>query len=123
MFGADDGVDSTANRPVRLDLHPRRRAARDQIVQDHVGDVLVIDAFCAVPLQIELQTLQLDARGGRNVRELDPRKIRLAGLRADAGEFMYVVFDKIGAVRVRIGKRFEPCGVGHDSRSIREQAG
>ena len=64
-------------------------------------------AFVAVRPDVELQRLQLDARGVGHVLEVQRREIRLTCLRTETGELRNPHPDRVVAIRVRVRKGLE----------------
>src|SRR5208283_1524835 len=59
ISGGDGGAEAAAHVEFAAQGHAARRAACHQIVQNLVGDMLVVDAAIAVTLQVHLQAFQL----------------------------------------------------------------
>lgn len=95
MLGGDDAVNAAADAPRRLHHHPLRATASYHVVENAIGDVLVENALVTKALQIDLETLQLDAFLISHVGNSQGCEIGLTGLRTHAGELMDVMFNKI----------------------------
>ena len=81
-----------------------------EIIQNSVGHRLVERPFITVTPEIKLEALELHAELIRNIADADRREIRLAGLRAKAGEFRTFEVDIVVPPRVRILENFELLG-------------
>ncbi len=95
----------------RSELAPYLDVARvhqlDQVVHNNVDAILVKIAVIAEAEQVQLERFALYHFDVRNVADIDRRKIRLAGNRAQAGEFRAVEFYEIIAVRMLVVKRLQ----------------
>src|SRR5690242_5528171 len=69
--GRDDGLDAAADVEVTNYLHPTRLGQLRQVVEDSVDRALVEDAVVAEAPEVELETLELDTRGGRHICDVD----------------------------------------------------
>src|SRR5438477_3700423 len=78
--------DVAADVEVAFDFYAQRITGGDKIFEDQVDDMLVKDFYVAERINVELQTLQLDAAFIRNILEPDRGKIRKVRKRTDAGE-------------------------------------
>src|SRR3954466_11521315 len=76
--------DAGGERPGRLEV--ARRTGVHEVVKNLVRHRLVEDAPVAEGLEVQLERLQLDAQPVRGVPKRDGPEVRVAGLRADAGE-------------------------------------
>lgn len=76
----------------------------DQVIHDDVDAILVEVAMVAEAKQIELERLAFDHLDVRNVADVDGRKVRLSGNRAQAGEFRAIEFHEVIPVRMFVVK-------------------
>ena len=83
VTGSDDGLDVAADVEVAFDLDEQRITGGDEVFENDVDDVLVEDFYVTKRVDVELQTLQLDAALVRNVLDADGREIRKVRERAD----------------------------------------
>ena len=83
----------------------------DQVVHDDIYAVFMEVAVIAEAEEVEFQGFAFYHEISGNVGDVDGGKIRLPGLRAQAGEFRTVEFDEIVAVFVFIGNSFQIVGV------------
>src|SRR5262249_31662829 len=104
VFDDDIRANSAAGGESSQQLHLPRFACGNEIIQDLVRDPLVKRAVISILLQIELQRLQLDAVGIRNVGDGQRSEIGLAGQRTERGEFRADRLDRIVALRKRVRK-------------------
>jgi hypothetical protein len=71
---------------VAFNIYAQRVAGVNKVLQDQVDDVLVKDLDVTERIDVELQTLQLNAAFIRNVFQANGRKIRKIRERTDAGK-------------------------------------
>ena len=83
----------------------------DQVVHDDIYAVFMEVTVIAEAEKVELQGFTFYHEISGNVGDVDGGKIGLPCLRAEAGEFRTVEFDKIVAVFVFIGNSFQIVGV------------
>lgn len=105
-MGIDYALDAAADVPGGLDDHPLRLTTCDKVVENDVGHVFVENPFVSERLKVLLQALQFDARRTSNVADLDRGEVRLPRLGTKAGEFAYVVLNKIVVRGMGVGKGF-----------------
>ena len=98
----DRGVESAADVETGAETHVARPRKRHQFIEDFVADRLVKRAAVAERVQVQFQRLQFHAYGVRNVVDRELREVRLAGLRAQAGELGRAHPDGIIAARARV---------------------
>ena len=110
VFGDDGRVDAAAYVELRAQAQKTRRKCCDQIVGDRIGHRLVEGPGIAERPHIQLQRLELDAARVRDVFEVQGREVRLAGLRAQAGEFRHADADRVIAPRLGIFESFQGLG-------------
>ena len=82
----------------------------DEIVEDHVGHVLVEDPPVAERDEVELQALQLYAEAVGDVGDPDRPEVGLAGLRAHGRELRAGMDDRVVTAGMAVGEGLE---VGH----------
>src|SRR5580704_17584446 len=104
------GVDAAAHVEARRQAQKARRDCGLQMIGDLIGDRLVEGAAIAERPDVELQRLQLHALRIRDVLQLESRKVRLAGARAQAGEFRDLHADGVVARDLRIRKGLQLMG-------------
>src|SRR5690606_36973351 len=100
-------VDPAADVELRRQAQESGGEPADQIVDDPVRDGLVKRPFASVRPDVELQRLQLDALGVRNVLEVERCEVRLTRLRAQTGELWDADTDRVVAAALRIRKGLE----------------
>ncbi len=93
VLGDDVGEDAAAHVPLGRDAHEAGRQCAHEVVQDFVGHGFVEFAFVAEAPGVELEALELDAELVRNIVDHQHGKVRLAGHRAQAGEFWHLDMD------------------------------
>ena len=103
----DRRCDATAGSPSALQLGGARRDNRQKVVENSIRDVLVENAFVPKSLQVQLETLQLDALRVGNITEDECPKIGLTRFGANGGELRANDFDLIVSVGVGIIKAFQ----------------
>jgi len=83
------------------------RAARlDEVVEDPVRDRFVERAFVSIRSEIKLERLAFDAEPVRDVIDVDPGEIGLAGDRTNRSEIVRLKMDSVISSG-RIGKRLK----------------
>src|SRR5262245_43977586 len=82
-------------------------AGGNKIVENLVDHRFMERAFVAIGPEVEFQRFELDVEFVGHIVDLDGSEIRLAGSRADAGEFRTFHGDLVVAFRTRIGKSFQ----------------
>ena len=103
----DDRRGNTASRRKRCrQFHLTRSERTDQVVQYPVRNVLVKNALIPKLLQIQLQTLQLDAKFIRNVLKGERSEIGLSRLGTHRRKFRTDNLDQIIPMRKGILKCF-----------------
>ncbi len=117
--------DAAARIPIAADAQPARRHRRHEILGDAKRAILVESAVIAIAAEIELQRLRFDQPFHRRIIDDDMREIRLAGHRAQRGEFRRGEADEIGLARMRIGDEVELGLVGRSGqrRFLPEKSG
>lgn len=115
MTGCDVRANPPASRPARLQHQPPRLHQSDQIIPQPIRDRFIKDAFVAEPLVIQLQAFQFDTELVRAVPQHDRAKVRVASLRADAGELFRDVLDDVVMTRRGVFKTFKEGGISHAS--------
>src|SRR5262249_14534391 len=108
--------DPTARRKGPDDAAMARLTGRHEVVQELVDQCLVEDTLRAVPLEIELQRLQLNTTLGRRVGKGDGPKVGLARLGAEAGELGTDDLNGVVASRVLVGERLQQLDRGSVNR-------
>ncbi len=104
----DDIAVQTAPRgPSALDGRLPRLYDSDKVVHDSVRNRFVENSFVAEPLQIHLQTLQLDAVLVGHIGKDDGSVIRLACFRANRSKLGAMVLDRKVSFRAWIVKDFQ----------------
>src|SRR6185503_3902306 len=103
----DDGLDVAADVEVAFDLDAQRIAGRDKVFENDVDDVLVKDLYVAKRVDVELQTLQLDAALVGNVFDADGREVGKIGKRADRRELGDLEVDPDLTARKLVRERVE----------------
>jgi len=107
MRRGDNEINAAANVEMPRDAHPLRRASRNHRVQKDVGDIFVEVALIPKTPQILLDTLRFQAPLRGAVFNDNRGKVRLTRERAQCREFDGRKLDRVGVVRVRVGKRLE----------------
>jgi len=107
MLGDHGGVDAATDIEFGGQAHEAGLAGRDQVGQDPVGDGFVESAFFAKRPDVHFQGLEFDAGLIGNVLDFERGKVRLAGFRAQAGEFRDADADGVIALRLWIIKDFQ----------------
>ncbi len=110
MFGDDIGEDPAAHKELGGQAHEARFGGFDQIVKNAIGHCLMEAALVAERPDVKLEALEFDAGFFRNIVENQRGEVRLAGLRAQAGEFRDLHVDLEVALRRRVGESFEGLG-------------
>ena len=87
MFGNDAGVNTTAHIKIGGEAHESRRNGCHEVGQYTVGYVLMKSALVAIGPDIQFKGFELDTQLLRDVFQMQFSKVRLAGFRAQAGEF------------------------------------
>ena len=124
MLGDDVGEDAAAHEEFGGDAHEARLQFGDEVVEDAVGDGLVETALVTERPDVELEALQFDAFRFGNVIEQDGGEIRLAGFRAQAGEFRNFHVDVEITLRCGVGEGFEGlAGLGAHGRAETKKKG
>ncbi|OIQ74385.1 hypothetical protein GALL_439660 [mine drainage metagenome] len=113
------GVDAAAHKPARGHAQKARLHGCHQIVDDGVGDLFMERAFVAVAPHIKFEALEFDAFLVGNEVDLETGEIRLAGQRAQTGEFRHLHVDVIVALRAGVGEALQRFAgsCGHDAGS------
>src|SRR6185437_13802289 len=86
VTSSDDGLDVAADVEVAFNLDAQRIAGGDEVFENDVDDVFVEDLYVAKRVDVELQTLQLDAALVGNVFYADGGEVWKIRERADRGE-------------------------------------
>jgi uncharacterized repeat protein (TIGR01451 family) len=107
VFGHHIGEDAAAHVELGGQPHEARIGGPHQIVEDAVGDVLVEVAFLAERPHVQLEALQFDAALVRDVVQIQGGEVRLAGLRAQAGEFGDFHVDVVIPIRLGVVEGFQ----------------
>src|SRR5262245_32847483 len=115
MARGDDGVDAAAHVEVADHRHAPRCERSHEIVQNPVGDILVEVALSSERPEVELQGFQLDALVRGSVDNPDRREVRLAGARADTGEFRTLERDLVVPPGPWVGKGLQVAASLHFS--------
>ena len=76
VFRLDRRLDVSAHVKVAFNFYAERIAGVHKIFEDHVDDVLVKDLHVTKRIDVELQTLQLDAAFVRNVFDSNRGEVR-----------------------------------------------
>src|SRR6056297_563787 len=100
-------VDTAADVEIRRQPQEAGVRGSHQILQDPVGDRLVEGALVTERPHVELQGFQFDAADIGNVLEVQRGEVRLAGLRAQAGELRHRDTDGIIAARIGVLERLQ----------------
>src|SRR5690606_11043548 len=103
----DGGVDSATHVEARGQSQEARTDRTCEVIGDLVGHRLVKGAAVPEGPDVELQRLQLHAQPVRYVFELQRRKIRLACLRTQTGEFRQRHADRVVAIGGGIGEALQ----------------
>lgn len=114
-LGVRDGdgrCDTAPGPPATFERGASRLDDLDKVIEYPVGHVFVEDPLISKLLQIEFQALELDACLVRHVSKHQRAKIRLAGFRADRGEFRASDFDGILATGIGVVEALELIGEG-----------
>src|SRR5687768_2882682 len=107
MRDGHGGCDPTTH-PELASYRDRARLDRGyEVVANLVRYRFVERALIAVAPQVELQALELDAQGVRNVIDRDRCEVGLSGHRAQAGELGTFKRDVIVATRLRVCERLQ----------------
>src|SRR5215470_14358818 len=101
------GFDIAAHVEVAFDLYAQWIAGVHKIFEDHIDDVFVKDLHVPKRIDVELQTLQLNAALVRSVFDANGREVRKVRKRTDAGEFRNFEIDFDVASRELVGKGIE----------------
>src|SRR6476661_6270845 len=123
----DHALDPAAQVEVAHHDHRPRRARRNEIVENAVHRTLVEDPVVAKAPEIELEALELEARGRGIVRDANGGKIRRTTFeqrehlritldpakRTERRELGGLHVDLVIPVRIRIGKRLEQFRLWH----------
>ena len=114
LAGLPEHVDrhAAARIPIAADPHPARLQQRVQALADRDGAALVEGAVISEGIQIELQRLRLDQELVRNIVDDEMREVRLAGDRAERGEFRHREARHVMGVRMRVRHPVENGGIG-----------
>jgi len=107
VLGDDVGENAAAHVELRGQAHEARIAGAHQVVEDAIGDVFVEMPFLAERPDVELEALQLHATLVGDVIEIQGGEIRLAGFRAQAGEFRDFHMDVVIAAGIRVVEGFQ----------------
>lgn len=99
--------DAAARGEFAPDFDVARVHQFDQIVHNDVHAILVEVAVVAEAEQIQLERFALDHFDIGHIADVNRRKVRLAGHRAEAREFRAVEFDEIVAVWMLVVKRLQ----------------
>ena len=86
---------------------PMRVKRRHQIVQDHVGDVLMKYAALAVRPDVQLERFTFDNALIGDIFNANSREVRLACQRTDGGKLIGFELDRIAPIWVAIREGFE----------------
>ena len=86
VSGANHGFNIPAHVEITDDFHFPRIEQRDQVIEHDIDDVFVEDALVAILIDVELETLELDAPFAWDVLDMESSEVRKTGCRADTGE-------------------------------------
>jgi hypothetical protein len=103
----DCGCDPAAGGELGDELHPAGFQNRHEILQNPVRHVLVEDALVAELLEIDLQTLQLDALRLRDVAKRKCPEVGLARLGADGRKLGADDLDRVVTAREFVLERLQ----------------
>ena len=128
MFGAHRGVDAAAHPPSSFQTHEAGIDRLDKVVKDAVCDVLMEVPFISEGPHVELERLQFEVLFIGDVVENQRGKVRLAGERAQAGEFRNFHVNEVVALGVGIVENLKiAAGCGRHSlwlrRRLKKQSG
>src|ERR671912_2996335 len=104
---AHDGLDVAADVEVAFEFDADGVAGGDEVFEDDVDDVLVEDFHLAERVDVELQTLQLDAALVGHVFEAQDGEIGEVREGADGRELGHLELDADFAARVLVGEGVE----------------
>ena len=107
VSGAHNSLDISADVKVAFNFYVQRIAGGDEVFQDDVDHVLVEDLHVPEGVDVELQTLQLDATLVGNVRDPDRGEVGEVGERADRRELGDLEINLDFAARKLVRKRVE----------------
>jgi hypothetical protein len=122
VFDRDHGGDSPSWAPTAFQLRSPRGHDREKIIEDSIGHVLVKNTLVAKPLQIKLETLELNTLLVRDISKGESSEIWLTRFRTDRREFRTNDLDKILAVWIGIIKAlqlFDERGPWHNDPQVR----
>src|ERR1017187_2159135 len=108
MADPDDRLDVASHVEVPHDFAVAGFEERDQVTEDDVDHILVVDVPVAVPVDVQLQRLQLDASWPRHVTDMQGGEVGESRNRAEACEFGDGELDGVVAVRGAIVECRQP---------------
>ena len=111
MFRNHAGKDAAANIEFCGQAHESGLRGRNKVIKNAVGHGLMESTLVAIGPDIQFEAFELDAPLVCDVIEVERGKIRLAGLRAQAGKLRNLHANQKIALRIRIREGFE-TGVG-----------
>src|SRR5690242_19967099 len=100
-------MDPPPDVEVALDTSAARAHRRHQVVQDAIGDGLVKRPLVTIRPEVELPRLELHAERVGDVFDAQGGEVRLAGLRAQAGELRGLEADLVVPLGLGVGKGLE----------------
>lgn len=109
MLSAHGEGDSTARRELRGHDRFARRACFHKIVQNAIRDRFVKRALIPIRSEIKLERFAFDAKAVRDVIDVDPGEIGLAGDRANRREIVCFKMYPVIPTGRRIREGLEPC--------------
>ena len=120
VLGDDIGENAAAHIELGGQAHEARLGGCHQVIQNAVGDGFVKGALVAEGPDIELETLQFDTGLIRNIVQIERGEVRLAGFRAQAGEFRDFHVNMEIAAGLRVVEGFEHLAglTGHEGYRI-----
>ena len=107
MFCNNAGVNAAADIKISAQTHKPWLDGLYEIRQNPVGDVFMESALVAIRPDIQFKGLELNTKLVGNVLQMQFSKVRLAGFRAQAGEFRRVNTDGIIPQWLWIWKNFQ----------------
>lgn len=110
MLDHDVGEDAAPYVPLGSQAQEARRDGAHDVVDDLIGDGFMEGALVAEAPGIELQAFQFDTKLVGDVVDNQHREIRLAGQRAQAGEFGHLDMDLEIPLLAGIGEGIEGLG-------------